>query len=121
MLSPELLEHLRDWWRHAHAQRLMLNGGWLFPAQNPVNHMSARQLSRACLAAAYDADLDKHVSMHTLRHSFATHLLEQKVDIRVIQVLLGHKKLETTALYAQVATDLLREVISPLDRLEALD
>ena len=59
--------------------------------------------------------IDKRVSMHTLRHSFATHLLEQKVDIRVIQVLLGHKKLETTALYAQVATDLLREVISPLE------
>jgi integrase/recombinase XerD len=121
MLSPVLLEHLRDWWRYAHAQCLILNGGWLFPGQNPVNHMSTRQLSRACLAAAYDADLDKHVSMHTLRHSFATHLLEQKVDIRVIQVLLGHKKLETTALYAQVATDLLREVISPLDRLEAPD
>ena len=65
--------------------------------------------------AALAAGIDKRVSMHTLRHSFATHLLEQKVDIRVIQVLLGHKKLETTALYAQVATDLLREVISPLE------
>jgi len=54
---------------------------------------------------------------HTLRHSFATHLLEQKVDIRVIQVMLGHKKLETTALYAQVATDILREVVSPLESL----
>ena len=63
------------------------------------------------------AQIDKRVSMHTLRHSFATHLLEQKVDIRVIQVLLGHKKLETTALYAQVATDILREVVSPLESL----
>ena len=53
--------------------------------------------------------------MHTLRHSFATHLLEQKVDIRVIQVLLGHKKLETTSMYAQVATEILREVVSPLE------
>ncbi len=121
MLSPVLLEHLRDWWKFAHAQHMMLNGGWLFPGQNPINPMSARQLSRACLAAAYDAEIDKHVSMHTLRHSFATHLLEQKVDIRIIQVLLGHKKLETTALYAQVATDLLREVISPLDKLETPD
>ena len=67
--------------------------------------------------AADAAQIDKRVSMHTLRHSFATHLLEQKVDIRVIQVLLGHKKLETTALYAQVATEVLREVISLLDSL----
>jgi site-specific recombinase XerD len=63
------------------------------------------------------AKIDKPVSMHTLRHSFATHLLEQKVDIRVIQVMLGHKKLETTALYTQVATEVLREVISPLETL----
>ena len=69
-------------------------------------------------AACEEAHIEKQVSMHTLRHSFATHLLEQRVDIRVIQVLLGHKKLETTALYAQVATDLLREVVSPLDRLQ---
>jgi site-specific recombinase XerD len=67
--------------------------------------------------AADAANIDKRVSMHTLRHSFATHLLEQKVDIRVIQVLLGHKKLETTAMYAQVATDVLREVVSPLEQL----
>ena len=57
--------------------------------------------------------------MHTFRHCFATHLLEQKVDIRVIQVLLGHTKIETTTLYAQVATDLLREVISPLEHLHS--
>jgi site-specific recombinase XerD len=67
--------------------------------------------------AAAAADIDKRVSMHTLRHSYATHLLEQKVDIRIIQVLLGHKRLETTALYAQVATDVLREVTSPLELL----
>ena len=65
------------------------------------------------------AGIDKRVSMHTLRLSFATHLLEQKVDIRVIQVLLGHKKLDTTAIYTQVATDLLREVISPLEALRS--
>ncbi|MBW8463679.1 tyrosine-type recombinase/integrase, partial [Acidovorax sp.] len=72
---------------------------------------------RAIHMAADAANIDKRVSMHTLRHSFATHLLEQKVDIRVIQVLLGHKKLETTAMYAQVATDILREVVSPLEQL----
>jgi integrase/recombinase XerD len=117
MLSPVLLERLRGWWRVARAQGKMLEGGWLFPGLNPIESLSCRQLNRAVHAAALAAGIDKRVSMHTLRQSFATHLLEQKVDIRVIQVLLGHKKLETTALYAQVATDLLREVISPLERL----
>jgi integrase/recombinase XerD len=115
MLSPVLLECLRTWWRTARAEGRMLNGGWLFPGLNPVDPLSTRQLSRIIHAAAVAAKIDKRISMHTLRHSFATHLLEQKVDIRVIQVLLGHKKLETTALYAQVATDILREVVSPLD------
>jgi site-specific recombinase XerD len=95
----------------------MLDGGWLFPGQSPVNPMSTRQLNRICHMAAAAVDIDKRVSMHTLRHSYATHLLEQKVDIRVIQVLLGHKRLETTALYTQVATDVLREVTSPLELL----
>ena len=76
-----------------------------------------RQLNRLFHLAVDAAGLDKKVSLHTLRHSFATHLLEQKTDIRVIQVLLGHKKLETTALYSQVATKTLREVTSPLDSL----
>jgi integrase/recombinase XerD len=115
MLPPVLLERLRVWWRVARAQGKMLEGGWLFPGLNPIESLSTRQLNRAIHAAARAARIDKRVSMHTLRHSFATHLLEQKVDIRVIQVLLGHKKLDTTALYAQVATDLLREVVSPLE------
>ena len=117
MLSPLLLERLRVWWRVGHAQGKILPGGWLFPGMNPIESLSTRQLNRAIHAAANAAQIDKRVSMHTLRHSFATHLLEQKVDIRVIQVLLGHKKLETTSLYTHVATDLLREVISPLERL----
>ena len=118
MLSPILLERLRVWWRVARAQGKMLDGGWLFPGLNPVEPLSTRQLSRAVHLAADAAHIDKRVTMHTLRHSFATHLLEQKVDIRVIQVLLGHKKLDTTAMYVQVATDILREVVSPLEQLK---
>ena len=117
MLSPVLLERLRVWWRVARAQGKMLDGGWLFPGMNPIDSLSTRQLNRAIHAAADAAHIDKRVSMHTLRHSFATHLLEQKVDIRIIQVLLGHKKLDTTALYAQVATEILHQVVSPLERL----
>ncbi|UCV10133.1 tyrosine-type recombinase/integrase [Dechloromonas denitrificans] len=119
MLSPVLLERLRVWWRVARAQGKMLDGGWLFPGQNPVLPLSARQLNRAIHTAAAEAGIEKRISMHSLRHAFATHLLEQKVDIRLIQVLLGHKKLETTALYVQVATDILREVVSPLERLNS--
>ncbi|MBK7366112.1 MAG: site-specific integrase [Nitrosomonas sp.] len=117
MLSPVLLENLRTWWRTARANGWVLNGGWLFPGQDPANPLSTRHLNRVINEAARAAQIDKRVSMHTLRHSFATHLLEQKVDIRVIQVLLGHKKLESTALYTQVATKILREVVSPLDSL----
>lgn len=117
MLSPVLLERLRVWWRVARAQGKMLDGGWLFPGLNPIRPLSARQLNRAIHNAANDAGIEKHISMHSLRHAFATHLLEQKVDIRLIQVLLGHKKLETTALYAQVATEILREIVSPLEML----
>ena len=118
MISPILLERLRVWWRVARAQGKMLNGGWLFPGRDPIDPLTAKQLNRAIHEAATLAKIDKRVSMHTLRHSFATHLLEQKVDIRVIQVMLGHKKLETTALYTQVATEVLKEVISPLDTLQ---
>jgi integrase/recombinase XerD len=111
MLSPHLLVLLRAWWKLARPQ------GWLFPGQNRVNPLTTRQLNRACHAAARIAELDKRVSLHTLRHSFATHLLEQKIDIRVIQVLLGHKKLDTTALYTRVALKSLGEVTSPLEHL----
>ena len=117
MLSPLLLQRLRTWWRVGHAQGKILPGGWLFPGLDPVDPLTARQLNRAVHAAAEAAQLNKRVSTHTLRHCFATHLLERKVDVRVIQVLLGHKKLETTSIYTHVATDLLREVISPLEQL----
>jgi integrase/recombinase XerD len=111
MLSPHLLELLRTWWKAARPQ------GWLFPGQNRVNPLTTRQLNRACHAAAQMAEINKRVSLHTLRHSFATHLLEQNTDIRVIQVLLGHAKLENTALYTRVATKTIQQVMSPLEHI----
>ena len=115
LLSPVLLQRLRTWWRVAHAQGKMLPGGWLFPGLAVMDPLTPRQLNRAVHDAATASGIDKRVTTHTLRHSFATHLLERKVDIRIIQVLLGHKKLETTSIYTHVATDLLREVIGPLE------
>jgi site-specific recombinase XerD len=120
MLSPQLLELLRAWWREGRRRGVMLPQGWLFPGRNPVMPLSTRQLNRAVHAAAEAAGIRKRVTPHTLRHSFATHLLEQDIDIRVIQVLLGHAKLETTALYARVATNTIRAVMSPLDRIGLL-
>jgi integrase/recombinase XerD len=108
MLSQDLLDLLRAWWKAARPQ------GWLFPGRDPGQPITTRQLNRACHAAASTAKLEKRVSLHTLRHSFATHLLERRTDIRVIQVLLGHRKLDTTAIYTRVALKTLREVKSPL-------
>ena len=92
-------------------------GEWLFPGQNPDQHISIRSVQLACQTARDAAGIGKHITMHTLRHCFATHLLEQKVDVRVIQVLLGHKKLDTTARYTRVAIKTLGAVKSPLTHL----
>jgi integrase/recombinase XerD len=118
MLSPELLTILRTWYRAGQAEVKMLPGGWLFPGQQPVNPLSTRQLRRAFHRARDAAGVTKKVSLHALRHAFATHLLEQHEDIRVIQVLLGHRKLESTARYSHVAANRLREVKGPLTYLK---
>ena len=120
MLSADLLALLRVWWKEGRRQGVMLPDGWLFPGQDRNRPISTRQLSRVVEAAVEAAGLSKRVSPHTLRHSFATHLLEDGVDIRVIQVLLGHAKLENTAFYTKVATRTVRAVTSPLDRITAL-
>jgi site-specific recombinase XerD len=111
MLSAHLLEVMRAWWRATRPR------GWLFPGRDPGQPMTTRQLNRACHAAAQMAEINKRVSLHTLRHSFATHLLEQNTDIRVIQVLLGHAKLDSTALYTRVATKTIQQVMSPLEHI----
>jgi integrase/recombinase XerD len=115
MLSPRLLELLRDWWCVEQPTT------WLFPGQDRIQPITARQLYRVVRDTAVAVGIEKRVSPHTLRHSFATHLLEQGVDIRVIQVLLGHTKLDTTARYVHVASKVLRDVTSPLDQLSRLD
>jgi site-specific recombinase XerD len=114
MLSPRLLELLRDWYRIARPRLYM------FPGRDKISPMTPRQLNRICHMAAELAGLPAWIAPHTLRHSFATHLLEQNIDVRVIQVLLGHAKLDTTARYTQVATNIIRQVMSPLDRLSPL-
>jgi site-specific recombinase XerD len=117
MLPADLLALLREWWKLGRQQGVMHAQGWLFPGQHAMKPISTRQLHRVVVAAAEAAEINKRVGPHTLRHSFATHLLEDGVDIRVIQVLLGHVKLDTTAFYTKVATRTVRAVVSPLDRL----
>ena len=115
MLSPELLDMLRQWWKAARPQ------GWLFPGRPAVNPLTTRQLNRLFHLAAKAAETKKGATLHSLRHSFATHLLESKLDIRMIQALLGHKRLDTTAHYTRVATALISKVVSPLDQLVKKD
>jgi integrase/recombinase XerD len=114
MLSPRLLDLLRLYWK---AER---PADWLFPGDIPGRPLVEESIRRICTRAAKAAGLDKHVTAHTLRHSFATHLLEAGTDIRTIQVLLGHRNLKTTALYTHVSPAAVEAAQSPLDRLAAL-
>src|SRR5215470_7253621 len=112
ILPADLLTLLRQWWKAGRQQGVMLHAqGWLFPGQNATKPISTRHLHRIVVEAAQAAEITKRVGPHTLRHSFATHLLEDGVDIRVIQALLGHSKLDTIALYTKVATHTVSAVI----------
>jgi len=123
MLSPELLDLLRRWWktRRGFDAVTPVQERWLFPGRRPGTPMTTRQLSRLFHEAADEAKIKKNVTLHVLRHSFATHLLERGTHIRIIQALLGHSKLETTAHYAHVATGMIAAVESPLDLLSEPD
>ena len=122
MLSPETLDLLREWWK---ARTARCDAGvpagerWLFPGRRKGRPLTPRQVSRLFHETVEAAGIKKKVTLHTLRHSFATHLFDRGVDIRTIQALLGHEKLETTARYTRVATGLITAVESPLDRLSA--
>lgn len=111
MLSPHLRKILLMWWMSFQTH------DWLFPGRKPGTHLSKRGLSFYCASSAKAAKLGKSVSPHMLRHSFATHLLEQGVDIRIIQTLLGHSKIETTTIYTKVAAHVIQKIESPLDLL----
>src|SRR5215831_12446341 len=119
MLSVEMLDLLRQWWRARRGfdATIPLQERWLFPGRRPDKPMTTRQLNRLFHEAADAAGIRKGVTLHALRHSFATHLLERGTDIRVIQALLGHDKLDTTARYTRVATGLIAGIESPLDLL----
>ena len=119
MLSPETLALLRQWWkaRRGYDATTPVQERWLFPGRRPGKPMTTRQLSRLFHEAAEAAGIKKGVTLHALRHSFATHLLDRGTDIRKIQALLGHNKLDTTARYTRVATGMIAGIESPLDLL----
>ena len=117
MLSPRLLTLLREYWKANRRRKVYQPSPWLFPGNVPCQPITDGAVYEACEEACLAAGLDKHVTVHTLRHSFATHLLESGTDLRTIQILLGHRSLNTTARYLHVATAALQSTRSPLDRL----
>ena len=120
MLPAEILDLWRQWWKKRPTKRdagVAREHRWLFPGRIDRHPTTARQFGRLFKEAAKAAGLRKAVSLHSLRHSFATHLLEDGKDIRLIQALLGHEKLDTTARYTRVATGLIAKIESPLARL----
>jgi len=122
MLSPQTLALLCEWWKvrpTRYDEGVPVQERWLFPGRRPGLHLTERQVNRLFHETADAAGIRKAVNLHTLRHSFATHLFDRGVDIRTIQALLGHSKLETTARYTRVATGLISSVMSPLDELSA--
>jgi site-specific recombinase XerD len=118
MLSPRLLALLREYWRAHRRREAYRPGPWLFPGNVPGRPITDGAVYEACEEACRAAGLEKHVTVHTLRHTFATHLLEGGTDLRTIQILLGHRSLNTTARYLHVATAALHSTRSPLDRLD---
>jgi site-specific recombinase XerD len=120
MLSPKMLALLRQWWKvrpSRYDAGIPMQERWLFPGIRAGKPMTTRQLNRLFHEAVDGAGIKKGVTLHALRHSFATHLLEDDTDIRIIQALLGHDKLDTTARYTRVATGMIASIESPLDRL----
>src|SRR6202035_4833382 len=120
MLSPEMLDLLRQWWKVRPSQSeaaTPVAERWLFPGTKLGKPMTTRQLRRLFHAAVDAAGIKKGGTLHALRHSFAPHLLERGTDIRIIQALLGHDKLDPTARYTRVATGLIASIESPLDLL----